>query len=679
MNAKQLMQVIGSAQDDYIAAAVATRNGVSKAKHLSLKRAVLIAAIIALALLLVGCTVVYVLRLQDMSIGQETYIQHFNDEGLAVEPTEKTRDILTLYGHNGDPIQSALTEWYDFLESYDPDGVLMTNDSNLPQIDDRYEFTYDCYTPEMVKKVDEIADKYELKLLDTYLVFQQYQSDIFLAETGIGSLLRPNTGAQIRHMAGLLYLPYNFKMEFELVPSEGTPGTWATLIYTQKDYFPVSFSGSKLDLNDFDQWDYTTANGTQVLIARSNKGQSYIIAELENATLVLSIDGNRSGSSYPDENQIITKEELTTIADLFDYSISPKEVDRAAVEEKLAEAEAAYQLEHTYVPEVYGGFSDYLKDTVSIYQEGLRYTFYDLSGDGDDDLLLGRSDGSMYEWAAMVDGQVKSCHVTDLFLCEGRVLHNVDDFGAYYDQETHMYYSPVSDTALLDPDTGLGKPFLNLQRTQDQWRKGEDFVKFTTTEITEVEARDLMARYPHMELDWKPLMDYPLDAEGTTLGDWLNAKDVRLSREALWEVYADYLREKKDLHYTHYRILDVNGDGVEDLLLSGDGEKYWTIRTYRYGIVYPITSMDFYLCEDGILERAYNQYISEGVEEERHHFLRLTGFRRLELDLVVYNKATASYQSDIHGTPVPKEAAEATLAKYKRIDQGMLPISDLLN
>ena len=677
MNAKQLITVIGETQDSYITAALATREAAPR--HLSLKRTLLIAAVIALTLTLVGCAVVYALRLQDMSIGQETYTQRFDSEGRAVEPTEKTRDIVTLYGHSGDPIQQALAEWYDFLETYDPDGKLMTNEPNLPQIEDRYEFTYDCYTPEMAAKVDEIAAKYDLKLLDTYLVFQQYQSDIFLEETGIGSLLLSNTGAEIRHMAGVLYPPYNFKMEFELVLAQGTPGTWVTLLYTQKDYFPVSFSGSRMDLNDFEQWDHTAADGTQVLIALSNKGQSYILAQLETASLILSIDGNRSGSSYPDESQIITKEELTAMADLFDYSISPREVDRTAVEEKLAEAEAAYQAEHAYVPEVYGGFSDYLKDTVSIYQEGLRYTFYDLTGDGADDLLLGRSDGSFYQWAAMVDGQVRSCHVTNLFLCEGRVLHSVDDFGAYYDQETHMYYSPVSDTALLDPDSGLGMPFLNLQRTQDRWRKGEDFVKFTTVETTEAEAHNLMAQYPHLKLDWKPLMDYPLDDKGTTLGDWLNAKDVRLSGEDLREVYADHLRGKKDLHYTHYRILDVNGDGVEDLLLSGDGEKYWTIYTYRYGIVYPVTSMDFYLCEDGILEQSYNQYISEGVEEERHHFLRLNVFREEELDLVVYNKATASYQSDIHGTPVPREEAEATLAKYMRIDQGMQPISDLLN
>lgn len=60
MNAKQLLTVIGEAQDDYITAAVETWEGVSHRKHLSLKRPLLIAAIIALMLMLVGCTVAYV-------------------------------------------------------------------------------------------------------------------------------------------------------------------------------------------------------------------------------------------------------------------------------------------------------------------------------------------------------------------------------------------------------------------------------------------------------------------------------------------------------------------------------------------------------------------------------------------------------------------------------------------
>ena len=32
------------------------------------------------------------------------------------------------------------------------------------------------------------------------------------------------------------------------------------------------------------------------------------------------------------------------------------------------------------------------------------------------------------------------------------------------------------------------------------------------------------------------------------------------------------LQNRADSIYTHCRILDINGDGVKDLLLSGDGE-----------------------------------------------------------------------------------------------------------
>ena len=74
----------------------------------------LIAALIAVTMLLAGCAVAYVLRLQDMSIGQETYTQYFDENGRAIDPTEKTRDILTLYGYSGDPIQLALTDWFHF-------------------------------------------------------------------------------------------------------------------------------------------------------------------------------------------------------------------------------------------------------------------------------------------------------------------------------------------------------------------------------------------------------------------------------------------------------------------------------------------------------------------------------------------------------------------------------------
>lgn len=86
----------------------------------------------------------------------------------------------------------------------------------------------------------------------------------------------------------------------------------------------------------------------------------------------------------------MTKAELESIADQFDYSVQPKEVNKAVVEEKLVVAEAAYQAEHAYVPETYTDFSEYLKKNVYIPDESRQYSFYDLTGDGVDELLLGQ-------------------------------------------------------------------------------------------------------------------------------------------------------------------------------------------------------------------------------------------------------------------------------------------------
>ena len=107
-----------------------------------------------------------------------------------------------------------------------------------------------------------------------------------------------------------------------------------------------------MDLSSYEQWDHTTPDGTKLLLALNSKGQGEIIAEQENAMIMISIDGNRttSHSDYPDASEVMTKAELESIADQFDYSIQPKEVDRAVVEEKLAAAEADYQAEHSICP-----------------------------------------------------------------------------------------------------------------------------------------------------------------------------------------------------------------------------------------------------------------------------------------------------------------------------------------
>lgn len=665
MTGKDLLTAMSGIDGRYIEEAAPA----AAPKTRSLRRPLLVAAAIAAALLLVGCGIVYALRLQDMSIGKGTYTQRFDDKGKAIDPVEKSLDIITPYGRSGDAIQQALKEWYEFQESYDPDYLLATNEPDIPGIPNQYEYTYSCYTQEMVDKVNEIAAKYDLKLLDEWIPFQRYQSDIFLEETGIQSLLLPDSGAQITGMAGMLYPPYNFSMEFNLVTENA--GTLMTSYgYARKDYFPRAFPGG-MDIDAYNQWDHTAPDGTKVLLALNSKGQGEIIAEQENAMIMISIDGNRATShtNYPDASEVMTKAELESIADQFDYSIQPKEVDRAVVEEKLAAAEEAYQAEHAYVPETYTDFSDYLKKSVYIPDESRQYAFSDLTGDGVDELLLGR-DGAFFYWLSMENGEVVENVYGDTYLCKGNILEQYEAPDMYWDIERHTYVKPENG--------GYGDKIVAVERVGNQWYRSYDIYERDKTEISQDEAAAIMAKYPRIQLDWKPLVDYPLDESGLTLGSYLKAKDVQPSDDELLRIYKDCL-SRQDSIYTHYRIMDINGDGVKDLLRSGDGDHYWDIVTYRYGNLQLLPTMDFYLCENNVMEQIELFNKEEGVEIEGTSFFRCNGFQQEMLDFAAYNKATASWQSDYFGTPMSEADAKAILARYSRVDQGMQPISQLLN
>ena len=101
--------------------------------------------------------------------------------------------------------------------------------------------------------------------------------------------------------------------------------------------------------------------------------------------------------------------------------------------------------------------------------------------------------------------------------------------------------------------------------------------------------------------------------------------------------------------------------------------------TYRYGQIVGLVA-DFYLCENNILEKIDTRHTGGlGVEIDGHQFVRLNGLDEEVLDFTAYNKSTGSWQVDWwNENSMTDEEANAILAKYPRIDQGMRPIEELL-
>lgn len=136
----------------------------------SIRRPLLIAALIATMLLLVGCAVVYVLRMQDVKIGQATETRDYRlvDGTYMEDPHEVNQNVLTLAGLKGTKAYQACADFFAFKEEYTQNMEAMMNNGTLPE--DFFE--NDTYGKAMNAKASELAEQYGLKPEGEYLNFR---------------------------------------------------------------------------------------------------------------------------------------------------------------------------------------------------------------------------------------------------------------------------------------------------------------------------------------------------------------------------------------------------------------------------------------------------------------------------------------------------------------------------
>ena len=449
----------------------------------SLHRPLLIAAIIALMLFLMGCAWV-VMRLQHMTTDAQPFTDFYGDE----------RSIISLQGFEGSKNYEAFQEWQSFLDSYDQDRSILnvSNDFYL-ECPEAY-YSYECYSWEMVDKIQEICEKYDLEPLGKPWVYRQ--AEHLFEAVGIETVFSGTATPEDSPFSGYCYNDGTFEMEGDITLT----GQWNyTVGYSLRSVQKTSFDGvysSIGDLDTYEQWEYTMKDGTTVLLALQDEGR--VIVDRENCFVVVTAFGTPEDVFAPIPHD---RAFVEAFCEAFDFSYQTQRID----------PDGAYILQCEEEPHTYAALIQYMLEEQAEEYPNLKYALIDINGDGVEELLLQSEnspvlpeydfDENMFFTAIGTrDGElVYFIGGGYLYLCQGNVVEMLSPFEDK--EEGHSYYSydrqfrqePVMGIYRMD-----GKLFQSVM--------GSEYV-----EITETEVENIIAQYPRIEIEFKPASDFPIE------------------------------------------------------------------------------------------------------------------------------------------------------------------------
>lgn len=665
LNAFELLCAIGAARDGYIAEADAIRSGDAPAhpRRLSLRRTALIAAVIALALLLVGCAVAVLLNLNSLSFRQEEQTD---------QRTGQTQvwNLVSLQGFVGSDNYKATQEWYDFWQSdtsaYDDAWTM----------DDAYS-AYQCYSLEGKAKIDEICEKYGLKLLGEGNSACSVQEILYALD--IRHLVSTSTVADTQLHGGGFYPGGSFWMLGEITLPQGD-GLWPHPIefrfrYVMKDVFDNTYLNVG-DIQDYDQWQYTAPDGTVLSLAISHR-MGLILLDRENAFISIQVP-NPSVEDLQGNVQTMSREDLEAFAAVFDYTIAPGLVnqDMTMILDAAWPYDSTYPFQKDWRPESsepYPAATAYAQQVKQVLEttgepERLGYAFLDIDGNGVEELLIGKdgyctyvfteSEGAVVTYAD--EGTFSWCYP-----CEGGTLVCVMDlsFKDYYIRtidglditSSHIRYTPATPTE------------------QEYWSK---YISWNEDEpITQEAFQSIVDACVRIPVTMQPLTEYPLE-------------ETVNRRPGIRSVYSSYeeairmrLTSAQEWWYRwQYAILDLDGNGQEEMLWQEDDQKW--LNTIDQGqMTMLVYGQELNLCENGFVETIQ----SYSGDNKTYCYYRIDGNQAVLVDYLrydadVYPENPWFYSTDASGqdlslVPVSAEEAQAVRDKYPAMDITMTPIA----
>lgn len=680
MNSNDLFDIIGETPERYVLDAANVNAKVIPMRKRSPKRMCLIAAIIVLILCLVGCAIVYVLSLQDMKVGEYNfYVPPAYDEEGNLIPVETRAPItqLSLQGAN----MEALSEWLAFTNTYDQDLEIAgqadeaAKAGNPWDIPENYHVVYGCYSQEMVDKLNEIVEKYDLKLLSTDILCQHYESSVLLGALGLNSLIATDKAADVEYYGGYFYPEGTFSTDLTISFGANEwklENAYAGYRYSVKEFFdPVC--GSIGEIDDYTQWNYTRGDGKTVLLVLNKDTTARIYADLPDAFISIYIEPVIwvNGEKMP-----MTAPVLEQVSELFDFSIKPGQVDLKQVEQLQAAALADHEAEKAALAKdreaKYGaGYQEvvnYRLET-TYNPENSSYLLYDVNSDGTEELIiqncdfLSMKDGKTYKYFDLQDDGLGGV----IFVpCENNTFELYNDL---FSNKRYYFYQAEAESASFI--TGV-----IYDANEDIWYRSLDGDSYNENreQITAEEAQQIRDSFKRIDVDFLPLVKY---GQAVT--------SIRYT-DPYSKYIADKLDRYEDAQKYQYVLLDMNGDGFEELICrdtemwtNGEEHLVLSIHTIRNGELWDMGIYQFtYVCEGGVLEDSLD-FVDYGDGSQYYSFYRCTENGAEMIEKIVRDPITLYWGHALagqDGKTVTEEKAKSILNSYKRLDLDWKPFAE---
>ena len=314
--------------------------GAGKAHRI--RRPFLLAAVIALALLLVGCAAVYVLKMEHVKISSGTDQRDYSlvDGVYVKDPHTVDTTTLSMAGLKGSNAYKACADFY----AYETELRASASASG----------DWTGYDDAINAKAQELAEQYGLKPEGQPLTFRTTRN--LCDALGVERFVRNSQDVSIDVDQGFCRDSGNFfvLLRFAFPEDQGYEVTYTSgaLYWNRQD----TFSRDYVTLEDRGDWverNYTTSAGNTVLILTSpSQERGYIICDRGDALMTVWLDVNpellsEDAGVVSAEYLHMTDKQLDIVADALDFAIQPNVPTQADVDAQAAPPQEATQNGYT--------------------------------------------------------------------------------------------------------------------------------------------------------------------------------------------------------------------------------------------------------------------------------------------------------------------------------------------